>query len=451
MRSRSGSDVRLGGLVLITVAALMLLSFTGILRGLLFGGAGDTKTIRATFASAQQLHPGDLVRVGGVDVGKVDTITLGPGGRSATVTMQVKTSVGALHKDARADVRWRLLLGANFYVRLDPGTDRAGELGERPIPLRQTGGEQELEDITSIFQGPAEQGLRTLPRELAKTLRSPQPLSAPLQALADVSPALARGLRDVRGTDPGDDLPNVLKNAAIAVKALDTPQNELRAVVQGAAATLGTTAARQADLRSTIAQAPGVQREATLTLGRLDRTLGLADTIVAKLQKPAPEVGPTLAALQPTVVRADRLARSAVPLLRSLRPAVSSLARAARVGKPLLDELVPSLDRLNAVILPYLARKDPGTGHTVSEMIGPTLGGLGAGAAGQQDQNGHFIRFPATVGNNPLYLPCSIYLNNPDKADQLIACQSLQEATKTLLSYNPLGPAPGTAPDPGTP
>lgn len=451
MRSRLGGDVRLGVLVIGGVVALMLLSFTGILRGLFVGGDGATRTIRATFSSAQQLHPGDLVRVGGVDAGKVDKITLAPTGHSATVTMKVKTSAGTIHRDARADVRWRLLLGANFYVRLDPGTDRAGDLGDRPIPMSQTGGEQELEDITSIVQGPAKQGLRTLPREVAKTLRTPEPLSTPLRTLADVAPDVTHGLHDVRGTDPGDDLPAVVRNAAAAVSSLDTPDDALQAVVQGAAATLQTTAARQADLRSAIAQSPAVQREADLTLGKLDRTLGLADVIVAKLQAPAPQVAPTLAALRPTLVRADRLATSAVPLLHSLRPAVTSLAGAARAGRPLLDDLVPSLDRLNDVILPYLAKKDPGTGHSVSEMIGPTLGGLGAGAAGQQDQNGHFIRFPATVGNNPLYLPCSIYLNNPDKAGELIACQSLQDAMKTLLSYNPLGAAPGTAPDPGTP
>ncbi|MCW3014765.1 MAG: hypothetical protein JWO02_1857 [Solirubrobacterales bacterium] len=450
MKARLIGDVRLGALVVLAAIVLMLLSFTGLLRGVLFGGDGETQTVRATFANAQQLHPGDLVRVGGVDAGKVDRIDLAAGGRSATVTMKVKTSVGSIYKDARADARWRLLLGANFYVGMDPGTPRAGELGDRPIPVSRTGGQQELEDITSIDQGPAKQGLRALPHELAKTLRDPEPPAAALRTLADVSPALAKGLGAVRGTDPGDDLPNVLRNAATAVRALDTPTDELRTVVQGAAATLQTTAARQVELRSTIAQAPGVQREANVTLGKLDRTLGLADIVVAKLQRPAPEVGPTLAALQPTVVDADRVARSAVPLLHSLRPAVTSLASAARIGKPLLDELVPSLDRLDDVILPYLAKKDPGTGHSVSEMIGPTLGGLGAGAAGQQDQNGHFIRFPATVGNNPLYLPCSIYLSNPDKA-QLLECQTLQEATKTLLTYNPLGPAPGTAPDPDHP
>ena len=69
------------------------------------------------------------------------------------------------------------------------------------------------------------------------------------------------------------------------------------------------------------------------------------------------------------------------------------------------------------------------------------------GNAGQMDGNGHFIRFPATIGSSPAYLPCQIYVGNPD-ADKLATCKSLQEALSTYLSYQPLGPAPGTEPPP---
>jgi hypothetical protein len=53
------------------------------------------------------------------------------------------------------------------------------------------------------------------------------------------------------------------------------------------------------------------------------------------------------------------------------------------------------------------------------------------------DQNGHFIRFPATAGSSPLYLPCQIYAGNPS-SKQLIACQSLQQTLSSFLGYNPV-------------
>jgi hypothetical protein len=93
---------------------------------------------------------------------------------------------------------------------------------------------------------------------------------------------------------------------------------------------------------------------------------------------------------------------------------------------------------------------DPATQKTTAVMIGGTFAGLGAGAGGQMDSNGHFIRFPATLGSSPLNsLPCQLYISNPD-AKQLIACNSLGQALKTYLSYNPLGPPPGSSATPGS-
>jgi hypothetical protein len=144
-------------------------------------------------------------------------------------------------------------------------------------------------------------------------------------------------------------------------------------------------------------------------------------------------------------VRADALLRNAVPLLRSLRPAVTSLASVSRQGLPLLAELQPALDKVDGKILPFLDEVDPETRRSTSEMIGPTFAGLGAGAAGQEDGNGHFIRFPATSGSSPLYLPCQIYFGNPDK-DKVLACESLQKDLDRFLTFNPLGPIEGTNP-----
>jgi hypothetical protein len=191
-----------------------------------------------------------------------------------------------------------------------------------------------------------------------------------------------------------------------------------------------------------------VLARADRTVAALDHTLRLADPLVADLRRPAPQVAPTLRALRPTVVRADALLRRAEPLLHALRPATTALVTASRVSLPLVRELAPSLERLDRTILPYMAEVDPETQHSTSEMIGPTFTGLGSGAAGQQDVNGHFIRFPATSGSSPAYLPCQEYFGNPS-APKTVACKSLQDALNSYLSYNPFGGAPGSEPPPG--
>jgi hypothetical protein len=81
-------------------------------------------------------------------------------------------------------------------------------------------------------------------------------------------------------------------------------------------------------------------------------------------------------------------------------------------------------------------------------MIGPTLASLGPNIAGQLDQNGRLIRFPATAGSVPLYLPCQEYFPDPDK-QHLVECESLKKTLAAVLSTtNPLKAPAGTAPVP---
>jgi ABC-type transporter Mla subunit MlaD len=280
-----------------------------------------------------------------------------------------------------------------------------------------------------------------MPGELAQALRDPRPPAQAFSTLAAVSPTLTSALGAVRGQNPDADLRALVAASAQTVQALDTPNQEARTLVAAAAATLQTTAASQADIRATIAQAPAALQSTDETVRQLDTTLGLADPLVAQLTPPAPSVAPTVAQLHPTVVGLDTLLQRAVPLLHALRPAVSSLAGAARDGLPLLVDLTPSFDRINNSILPYLGETDPQTKHTTAEMIGGTFTGLGSGAPAQEAASGHFIRFPATSGSSPVYLPCQIYYGNPDKK-QLLECDTLQQDLQTLLTYNPLGPPP---------
>jgi phospholipid/cholesterol/gamma-HCH transport system substrate-binding protein len=424
-----------GALVIAATLIFSALDFSNTLHDIHFGGDG-TRTVAASFADAKQLHRGDPVRIQGASVGKVDKIVLGPDERRAIVRMRVDKSAGPIYADARAQVRWRLLLGGQFVVGLDRGHARAGELGDKTIPVRATTSQVELEDITSAISGGARSGLQTLPRELGTALSDPSLPARTLKAFAGIAPDAKLALDGVRGQQPDEDLKRLVATAARTVNALDTPDDELRRVVAGAAATLGAVADRRDDVRQTLALAPGVMADTDTTLERLTTTLRVADPLIATLQEPAGDVAPTVAALRPTVVTTDKLAQDARPLLRALQPASASLAAAARSGLPLLNELDPSLVRLDETILPYLGEKDKETGLSAAELIGPTLGGLGSGAAGQLDQNGRFIRFPATSGSSPVYLPCQIYVANPDKA-KLVECQSLQQAFDSVLSYLP--------------
>jgi ABC-type transporter Mla subunit MlaD len=197
-----------------------------------------------------------------------------------------------------------------------------------------------------------------------------------------------------------------------------------------------TTAARRAELRDAIDRAPGLMQRTNATLTDLDGTLRIATPLLAALRVPAKDVAPTVARLRRTVVPADRLVSAAVPLLDRLRPAVRSLATASKQGLPLLDGLEPSIRRLDRDVLPYMAKDDPGTKHSMAEMIGPAAAALSAIGA-YVDNAGRMVRFPATGGNNAFYLPCQSYLNNPDQA-KVVACDAIKDAASTMFRLKPL-------------
>lgn len=435
LRDRFGM-AGLGATALILSVFVTLFWYLGYAQKLF---EGEGRKVRAEFTAVPQLQEGDPVRVDGREEGRVRKIEDVGGGRGALVTFDVKDQAGPLYRDAQVQLRWKNLLGGAFYLEVDRGTKQAGDLDGATIPRAQTVQQVEVDDVTTIFEGRARTGLTTMPGQLSKGLRDPAALPALLDAAADASPALEQGLRGLRGTTPDTDLRNLVTGAAATVTALDAPRDELRSLVAGAAATLGTTGARNAELRRTLAEGPGLTQQVRTTLARLDTTLEGADGLVGKLDRSAADLGPTLAALRPTLSSTASLLDRARPLVRTLRPTVTSLARLGRTGLPLLDRLQPSLDRLDDTILPFMSRKDPITGKPTSAMIGGTAAGFG-GAASQQDTNGHFIRFPASIGSENVYLPCKTALIDPTAA-QSVACDTLEKAAQTYLSYLPQLPA----------
>jgi hypothetical protein len=101
----------------------------------------------------------------------------------------------------------------------------------------------------------------------------------------------------------------------------------------------------------------------------------------------------------------------------------------------LIEGVKPALSKVNDTVLPYLWHNDPGTGKSTTVMIGGFASGFG-GIAGQQDSNGHFIRFPASIGLTSVYVPCTSSIVDPT-APRLLACDSFSKALQTYLNYLP--------------
>lgn len=78
--------------------------------------------IYADFKTVQELKKGDLVKMAGVEVGRVDSITLT--NEKVHVTMKIKKRDADIKTDSKATIKFTGLLGQNF-VALDFGTPAA--------------------------------------------------------------------------------------------------------------------------------------------------------------------------------------------------------------------------------------------------------------------------------------------------------------------------------------
>ncbi|MHB8693840.1 MAG: MlaD family protein [Solirubrobacteraceae bacterium] len=427
------SNVVLGLASVTALAAVCVIVFGGFARKLLSPGG---RQVQAVFANTALLSAGSPVRVHGVDVGTVAGISVNPGGRSSTVTMEISDSSALpLYRNATAALKWRTVLGANYVIDLNRGTPGAGPLGPSVIPLSHTGDQVEVDQILSALQRNQRQGLQTTFGQFSAALHDQTALAHALGTLATVSPALRDGVAAVRGQQDGD-LTRLVANTAALLQALQTPVPTIQDVVEGGAGTVSTTAARQADIRQTISLAATTLPQVTLTLSQLDHSLGIANPLLTRLMPVVPQVAPTVNALTPTVAAANELLQHARPLLASLRPASVALASAARNGRPLLDALTPSIGRVATRILPDLAKVYSQSGRATYEMIGPTLSSLDAAAA-SLDGVSHFVTLTPGGGERSLdTLPCQTYFVDPT-AQQLIHCESLSSALGGILGAFP--------------
>ena len=124
MSKRAPSTTQLLVITAFALACFGILLFLWIT----FGGPTPFKAksyqVKVPFTEASQLAEQSDVRISGVDVGKVESIELGPEGKEAIALLNIDDKYAPLRASTRAMLRTKTLLGET-YVELTPGA--AGE------------------------------------------------------------------------------------------------------------------------------------------------------------------------------------------------------------------------------------------------------------------------------------------------------------------------------------
>jgi phospholipid/cholesterol/gamma-HCH transport system substrate-binding protein len=345
--------------------------------------AGSTYVVHADFADAGQLVPGDLVTVGGHEVGSVGSITLTANGL-ADVKLEISNhGITPLRQGTIATVGQLSLTGvANRFVALTPGVGQAIPSGGT-LPAAQTRGIVDLDTLLDSFtprvraslQGFLKAGAYLVARPTASQLNSANALMNPA-----FSQSAALG-REVVADDAA--LAQLVSASARVSTALAAPSANLGRAVSSTAAVLRELAGQRSALEDSLLRAPTVLRAATGVLGRVSGTLSVLD--------------PTLVALQPVAGRLARLltavlpaARNAVPTIASVRAllpsaesALSALPAVERQATPAVQSLTRSL----LLVTPILAGLRP----YAPDVVAGFFNGVGGATAGSYDANGHYL------------------------------------------------------------
>jgi phospholipid/cholesterol/gamma-HCH transport system substrate-binding protein len=144
----TSTTVKLGifSLVLLLCTALLIVVF-GQLRFERYN------TYSAEFSNGSGLRPGQFVRAGGVEVGKVANVALTDNGQRALVTLSVDKSL-PLYQSTTAQIRYADLIGSRF-VNLDRGTGEGSDRVLSPggfIPLAHTSPALDLDALIGGFK-----------------------------------------------------------------------------------------------------------------------------------------------------------------------------------------------------------------------------------------------------------------------------------------------------------
>jgi phospholipid/cholesterol/gamma-HCH transport system substrate-binding protein len=336
----------------LSVAALLMFLWTA------FGGTlplrAEGYRFKAEFPEASLLVKEADVRMAGVNIGKVKSKELGPGGRTTLVEMELDNRFAPIGRDARAILRQKSLLGET-YVEITPGSPGAEKLDDGGTLARANVDDTvELDEVFRVFDPETRRGFQqwlheagivtsgTFARDFNDSLGNAAPFfeggADLLRPLAEQEVALRRVFRDT----------------GRVFTAVSREDGQLRGLITGGEATFGALASRDDALAETFQVLPTFLRETRTTVRRLEDFARNTDPLVRDLREPARDLAPTLRDLGDLSPDLEKLFHDIDPLVRASERGVPAAERFLRGAEPVFEATHVFMPELNP-ILSYLS------------------------------------------------------------------------------------------------
>jgi phospholipid/cholesterol/gamma-HCH transport system substrate-binding protein len=360
------------------------LGTVAIVAAVILIGGDSPYRMAVQLSTANGLRDGSQVKIGGVGVGKIESLELGPGDAViAKLALDHSVRVG---RGAAARVVTSNLLGSKF-IELRPGDTRTPQPSGSVIPANRVSYPVDLDQVVNVLDGDTRARLQILIDEAGAGLTGRRADWS--QTLRVLAPTLADADRVVATlTQDNNSLAHALATGSRFVSRLSGERRQLSRLVQVAGTAMRTTADRRRALARTLQDAPGTLTEARAFLADLQATAVPLGPAARALRDSAPALTATLAEL-------PAFQRAADPTLRQASTTAPALTQLAQRATPVLREAVPTLSTVA-----QFSRTLAPVSKTLRVSIDDTLGLVeGWGRAIQtRDRLGHVFRGRAAVG-----------------------------------------------------
>jgi ABC-type transporter Mla subunit MlaD len=367
------------------------------------GGSTGGYTVRAIFDDAGNLIPGENVKIDGVKVGTVSSVTPTPEAKAAVVMKIENPGFKDFRADASCTIRPQALIGEKFVDCLP--TQPRVEGTPLPPPLKRIPGGREgagdyllpLPNTSSPVDVDLLGDIQRLPERERFTL-----------ILNELGAGLA---------GRGSDLSEVVKRANPALQQLDDvlkilagENHVLAKLAVDSDKALGPFAKVRGQVADFVEQANKVSQAGAATRGSLARNLTLFPPFLERLgpalervQHFAEQVTPTFTDLKAAAPGLDKAFTSIPGFSQSSEKFFTNLGSTAKISGPALTAVRPLLKRLNTLgnaALPFTKNfaelfeslRNTGGLERIMDFIF-----LGTGAANGYDALGHFLRVEAAA------------------------------------------------------
>jgi len=422
-KDRRGANPLTVGLLVLLLAAIV--TYAGFSKHVPFTHGFRVK---AVFENANNVRPNSPVRIAGVNIGKVKTVTAykGGDGNMALVTMEIDKAGLPIHKDATLKVRPRIFLEGNEFVDLSPGTPSAPTIDDGDtLPATQTAAPVQFDQVLTALQSDTREDLKRLLEGYGTALTYEPTAADDVGQDPDVKgETAARSLNDSLEYAPDalknasivneaflgleqHDLSGLVDNTGKVTRALATNEQSLKDFVTNFNTTLGALASEQSNLKRSIALLGPTLEHTDSALTHLNASFPNTRAFAREILPGVRETPATIDAAEPWIAQARKLVSPAElgGLVKELKPTTVDLARLVDGSLTALPQADLVSQCVTHTILPTGDVKITDGQFTSNEENYKEFWYAMVGLAGESqnfDGNGHYVRFAVGGGSQTI-------------------------------------------------